>query len=142
MIEKGDSLPDFELENQHGEIVKSENIENAIIYFYPKADTPGCTKEACGFRDSIEALDRESLEVYGISTDNVEEQKKFAEKYGLNFDLLADKEGGVTKKFGVITDSGHAERTTFVIENGEVDKVFRKVDPEGHVEEVLEYLEN
>lgn len=142
MIEKGDSVPDFELKNQKGQIVRSEAIRNAVIYFYPKADTPGCTKEACSFRDSIENLDREGWEVYGISTDTVEEQKKFAEKNNLNFELLADEEGEVAEKFGVMTDSGHAERTTFIIRNGKVNKVFRKVDPENHVSKVVDYLEN
>jgi peroxiredoxin Q/BCP len=142
MIEKGDSVPDFEAENQKNQIVRSEAIRDAVIYFYPKANTSGCTKEACNFRDNISSLDQAGMDVYGVSTDTVEEQRNFHEKYDLNFDLLADEDGEVAEKFGVLQESGYAERTTFIIRNGEIEKVFRKVDPEEHITEVLEYLEN
>ncbi|PSH01541.1 MAG: peroxiredoxin [Nanohaloarchaea archaeon SW_10_44_10] len=140
MIREGDSVPKFEVKNQDGEKVVSEKIEDAVIYFYPKADTPGCTKEACSFRDNINRLEDKKLEVYGASTDSVEAQKKFAEKYNLNFDLLADQDGNVAGKFGVLQESGYAERTTFILRNGDIEKVFRKVDPEEHSDEVIRYL--
>jgi peroxiredoxin Q/BCP len=140
MIQEGEALPGFSAETQDGEEVSSEEIGDAIIYFYPKADTPGCTREACSFRGYIQKFDELDLEVYGVSTDSIEEQKTFAEKNDLNFDLLADPEGKVAEKFGVLQDSGFAERTTFLVKNGEVRKIFRKVDPEEHVEELTEYL--
>ncbi|PSG99490.1 MAG: peroxiredoxin [Nanohaloarchaea archaeon SW_7_43_1] len=137
---EGDSIPEFEVENQDGEKVVSEKIGEAVIFFYPKADTPGCTKEACSFRDNIERLEDKRLGVYGVSTDSVEAQKEFAEKYNLNFDLLADQDGDVAGKFGVLQESGYAERTTFILRDGEIEKVFRKVDPGEHLDEVIRYL--
>ncbi|MFB6175293.1 MAG: peroxiredoxin [Candidatus Nanohalobium sp.] len=142
MIEEGETIPDFKVLNQTGEKISSESIEDAVIYFYPKADTPGCTREACNFRDSISELEGLEMEVLGVSTDSVEDQKSFHEKNGLNFDLLADEDGEVSEKLGVLNDSGVAERTTFLVKNGEVVKIFRKVDPETHVEEVVQYLKN
>lgn len=139
MVSEGDSLPVFEVENQDGETVSSQEIEDAVIYFYPKADTPGCTKEACGFRDELEEFKSLDLDVYGVSVDTVEAQEKFHEKYDLNFDLLADPEAEVAEKFGVL-DGKYADRTTFVVEDGEIVKVFSKVDPEEHVSELLEWL--
>lgn len=112
-----------------------------MIYFYPKADTPGCTTEACNFRDSISSLEGLELDVYGVSTDSVSDQKSFHEKNDLSFDLLADDEGLVSEKFGVLQDSGYAQRSTFVIMGGEVVKVFRKVDPDEHIDELIDYLE-
>ena len=141
MIEKGDTVPDFVVENQHGEKISSEDIEDAVIYFYPKADTAGCTKEACNFRDSIESFRNLDLDIYGVSTDSVEAQKSFAEKNNLEFDLLADSEGEISESFDILKDSGYAERTTFIIQDREVEKVFHKVRPEEHVEEVLNYLD-
>lgn len=139
MIEQGDRLPDFEIQNQDGETISSENIDNAVIYFYPKAGTSGCTTEACDFSDNLKQFEQLDLTVYGVSTDSVEEQKGFHENQDLGFDLLADPEGKLSERFGVL-DGEYAERTTFVIRNGEVEKVFRKVDPESHVGNLVEYL--
>lgn len=139
-LEEGETVPGFRLEDQEGREVSSEDLDNAVIYFYPKADTPGCTKEACGFRDSMDRLEQAGVAVYGVSTDTVDEVREFHEKYGLNFTLLADPGGKVSEKFGVLGDSGHAERTTFVVRDGSIEKVFRKVDPGDHVEELLTYL--
>lgn len=141
MVQEGDSVPEFEVENQDGETVSSDEIENAIIYFYPKASTPGCTTEACSFRDNIQRLEEAGMAVYGVSTDTVEAQKKFHDSQDLNFDLLADKPGDVAEKFGVLKSNNMAERTTFVVRNGKVEKVFRKVSPSEHLDEVLRYLE-
>ncbi|MFT4893169.1 MAG: peroxiredoxin Q/BCP [Candidatus Nanohaloarchaea archaeon] len=142
MLEEGDSVPSFEVKNQDSEELSSDSIKDAVIYFYPKADTSGCTTEACNFRDKIGSLDQAGIEVYGVSTDSVEEQNDFHDKYDLKFDLLADENGEVAEKFGVLQESGYAERTTFIVRNGEIEKVFRKVDPEDHVSDVLDYLEN
>jgi peroxiredoxin Q/BCP len=142
MIKEGDSVPNFEVKNQKNQIVRSESIRDAVIYFYPKADTSGCTTEACNFRDNIGSLEQAGIEVYGVSTDSIKEQKAFHDKYDLNFDLLADENGEVAEKFGVLQESGYAERTTFIVKNGEIEKVFRKVDPERHITEVIKYLEN
>jgi len=140
MVQEGDALPGFEIKNQRGETVSSEGIGDAVIYFYPKADTPGCTEEACNFRDSISRLQGLDLDVYGVSTDSVRDQKSFHEKNNLNFELLADEKAEVSEKFGVLQESGFAERTTFVIREGEVEKVFRQVDPGKHLDELLDYL--
>lgn len=139
MLEEGDRVPEFEALNQAGEKVSSEDISDAVIYFYPKADTPGCTREACNFRDSISQLEGLDLQVFGVSTDSVEDQKAFHSMNDLNFDLLADTEGEVAEKFGVLSGSV-AERTTFVVRNGRIEQVFRKVDPDSHVAELVEQL--
>lgn len=139
MMEQNDNLPKFETENQDGERVSSEDIDDAIIYFYPKAGTPGCTTEACDFSDNLKQFEQLDLEVYGVSTDTVEDQKEFQGNQDLGFDLLADPEGNLSEKFGVL-DGKYAERTSFVIRDGEVEKVFRKVDPGGHVEQLIESL--
>ena len=142
MVEEGEPLPSFELKGQDEGTVSSDSIRDALVYFYPKADTPGCTKEACNFRDSIKELEAAGIDVYGVSTDKVAAVKKFHEKYDLNFDLLADPEGEVAEKFGVLKDTGRAERTTFLVRDGVIEKVFRKVSPSKHIEEVLDYLSN
>ncbi len=140
IMETGDEIPEFMLKNQDGEGVSSRDIGDAVIYFYPKAGTSGCTREACGFRDHIKDFEDAGIDVYGVSTDSVAAQKKFHDAQGLNFDLLADKDKELSRKFGVLKRTGFAERTTFVVREGVVEKVFRKVDPAEHVEEVLDYL--
>lgn len=140
MIGEGDKIPEFEALNQDGEKVKSEDIDDALIYFYPKANTPGCTKEASNFRDNIKELGSAGLTVYGVSTDSVKSQKNFHTKQNLNFDLLADRDKEIAEKFGVLQRVGTAERTTFLVRNGKVEKLFRKVSPSKHIEEILDYL--
>lgn len=141
VLSEGSKLPAFELEDHEGRVVNSEQIEDALIYFYPKANTPGCTEEACSFRDSIERLEAEGLEVYGVSTDSSETQRRFHDEYDLNFPLLADPDGEVAEKFGVLKPTGFAERTTFIVRDGRVEKIFRKVSPAEHIDEVLDYLQ-
>ena len=140
-LSEGRELPEFTIKNQYGEEVESSEIQNAVIYFYPKANTPGCTKEACNFRDSIEELNQAELEVYGVSTDSVETQRRFSREQELNFELLADEDGELAEKFGVMRPTGFPQRTTFIVREGEVREVFEKVDPENHVQDVLDYLE-
>lgn len=140
MLEQGESLPEFEIQNHEGQKVKSSDVKDAIIYFYPKAGTPGCTKEACNFRDNIKQLEKAGITVCGVSTDSVEAQKKFHESQNLNFDLLADKDKELTEGFGVKSKLGTAKRVTFVVKDGKVEKVFDNVSPSDHIEEVLEYI--
>lgn len=140
MLESGDSIPKFEVKNHEGKMIDSSNIEDAVIYFYPKAGTPGCTKEACNFRDSIKELENASMKVYGVSTDSVKSQKSFHENQDLNFDLLADEDKELTESFGVKSKLGVSKRVTFVIEDGKIVKVFDEVSPSDHIEEILEYV--
>ena len=141
ILETGEELPEFQVRDQDGTLVKSSEIENALIYFYPKASTPGCTKQACQLRDAIKDLEDADMDVYGISTDSVKKQKDFHKTQDLNFPLLADSDGKVAAKFGVLTKAGFAERTSFLVRKGRVEKVFRKVDPQEHIDLVLDYLE-
>lgn len=140
MLEQGDSLPQFGVQNHKGQTVKSSEIQDAVIYFYPKAGTPGCTKEACSFRDNIKELEKAGITVYGVSTDSVKSQKKFHEKQSLNFELLADEDKDLTESFDVKSKLGVSKRITFVVQNGKVEKVFDEVNPSTHIEEVLEYI--
>lgn len=140
VLSEGTDLPEFTMKNQDGETVSSEEMNDALIYFYPKSGTPGCTKEACSFRDRIGEFNDLGVDVYGVSTDSVEKQKQFHDEQDLEFDLLADPEGELSEKFGVLSKKGFPERTSFLIEDGEVVKVFRKVDPVDHVNDVLNYL--
>lgn len=119
-----------------------------MLYFYPKADTPGCTKEACGFRDALAEYDRAKVAVLGISPDPIKAVEKFANKFTLNFPLLADEDHAVAEKYGVWVEKSMygrkywgAARVTFVIgTDGRVLHVFEKVKPEGHDQEVLAWL--
>ena len=119
-----------------------------VLYFYPKDDTPGCTREACAFRDSLSTLNESGVQVLGVSNDDVESHSKFRSKYSLNFPLLADIDGHVSREYGVYKlfdfdgqKEWGIERSTFVIgKDGKVKKAFRKVKVDGHVDEVRRYL--
>jgi peroxiredoxin Q/BCP len=119
-----------------------------VLYFYPKDDTPGCTKEACAFRDNLGVLQSMGVVVLGVSPDSVASHQKFAQKYGLPFPLLADEGAQVATTYGVWKEKKQygrtymgIERTTFLIdENGIVQRVFPKVKVDGHVEEVIEAI--
>jgi peroxiredoxin Q/BCP len=119
-----------------------------VLFFYPKADTPGCTIEACGFRDHFKKLQKAGVVVLGISRDTVKAQKKFADKYDLQYPLLADADQTICNRFGVIVEKNMygkkvtgIERTTFVIgPDQKLLHIFNKVKPEGHAEEVLALL--
>ncbi len=116
--------------------------KNVVLFFYPKAMTPGCTKESCAFRDNIKGFVGANTVVIGISTDNVSAQKQFTDKEKLNFPLFADSEKKVTGAYGVLNaQRGVASRVTFVIDKqGIVRKIYTKVDPPKHAAEVLEYI--
>jgi peroxiredoxin Q/BCP len=146
----GDKAPAFKLLASNGETIDLSDYKGkkVILYFYPRADTPGCTKEACGFRDAIAGYKKLGVPVFGISPDPIKDVQKFSDKFKLNFPLLADEDHAVTEKYGQWVEKSMygkkymgAARTTFVIdENGQIEHVFEKVKPEGHDQEVLEYL--
>ncbi len=116
--------------------------KNVVLFFYPKAMTPGCTVESCGFRDVSDKFARLDTVVIGVSTDPVDLQKQFIAKEKLNFPLLADGDKEIAKRFGVLNDRGMANRVTFVIDKqGNIAKVYSKVTPKGHPEEVLKFVE-
>ena len=147
MIKEGQKLPSFILKNQKDEEVKFPTNEDTVIYFYPKADTPGCTKESCDFQSNLRKLNNLKVRVYGISKDTVQKQNKFAEKYKLKFDLLSDESDKICEKFGVwIKKSIYGrtykgiDRSTFLIMKGKVVKVWRKVKVNNHVEEVVDTI--
>ena len=147
MIDAGQPAPDFTLENQDGEPVTLSNLRGrwVVVYFYPKADTPGCTAQACGVRDH--SADYEALDtlVLGVSPDSVADLRKFADKYGLAFTLLADEGGEVANRYGVWVEKNLAGRTywgnqrssVLVDPDGTVARVFPNVKPAEHDELVL-----
>ena len=150
MIDPGAMAPDFELTDQDGRAVKLTDFrgQTVVLYFYPKADTPGCTTQACGVRDHHADYSRAGVIVLGISPDPVARVKKFHDKQGLNFTLLADEDHSVTEAYGVWVQKSMygrtyfgAERTTFIIDTGgRVARVLRKVKPAEHDKLVLEAL--
>ncbi len=151
MIEQGQKAPDFELPDQDGRPVKLSDFRGqpVVVYFYPKAATPGCTTQACGVRDHRAAYEKAGAVVLGISPDSVAKVKKFHEKEGLNFALLADEGHRVADTYGVWVEKSMYgktyfgnERTTFVVDrDGMVAEVMRKVKPAEHDERVLKALE-
>jgi peroxiredoxin Q/BCP len=151
VIESGDPAPDFELPDQDGRAVKLSDFRGqpVVVYFYPKADTPGCTVQACGVRDHRADYAKVGSVVLGISPDPVAKVKKFHEKYDLDFALLADQDHAISEIYGVWTTKSMYgktykgnERTTFVIgADGVVAEVLRKVKPAEHDALVLAVLE-
>jgi thioredoxin-dependent peroxiredoxin len=147
MVEVGQSAPDFELPDQNGEPVRLSDLrgQRIVLYFYPKADTPGCTTQACGIRDHAADYDAADAAVLGISPDSVEDVKKFADKFDLRFHLLADADHAVAETYGVWVEKHRYgrtywgnERTTFVIDaDGQVAEVLRNVKPAQHDDLVL-----
>lgn len=152
MIEVGKKAPDFSLMNQDGKKISLKDYlgKKVVLYFYPKDDTSGCTKEACNFRDEFPKFTKTKAVILGVSPDTVKSHKKFAEKYNLNFDLLADEEKKVVEKYEVWKEKSMygrkymgVERTTFIIdEKGKIKTIFNKVKVDGHNKEVLEALKD
>jgi peroxiredoxin Q/BCP len=147
-VEVGDKAPSFELLDQNGKSFTSNDVigrEIVVIYFYPKDDTPGCTKEACSFRDNFEAFTDAGVQVIGVSADDVQSHKKFADKYKLPYTLLSDTENKVRKLFGVKGDLFGLipGRVTFVVDkNGVVRHVFNsQMNAEKHITESLAAIE-
>jgi peroxiredoxin Q/BCP len=145
-----DKAPDFTLQDENGKEIalKALRGKTVILYFYPRADTPGCTIEACEFRDSYKKMQKTGAVLLGISPDTPKAQKKFQDKFTLPFTLLADADKKVAEAFGVMKEKNMygkkvwgVARTTFVIgPDGKIQHIFEKVKPEGHAEEVLAYL--
>ena len=142
----GDAAPDFSLMDEKGLPVSLKDFlgkKIVVLYFYPKDFTSGCTTEACSFRDNYKIYQDKGAVVIGISLDTVESHSKFSEKYNLPFDILSDKNKEVAKAYGVLGIAGlAARRVTFIIDkNGEIARIFPKVDVKQHSEEVLKALE-
>ncbi|HEV8243872.1 MAG TPA: thioredoxin-dependent thiol peroxidase [Nitrospirales bacterium] len=141
-----DKAPNFSLPTQNGQTVSLKSLKGkqVVLYFYPKDDTPGCTKEACGFRDSITAIERANTIVLGVSMDDADSHQKFIKKYGLPYSLLCDEDGTVSKAYGVYKKKNMygktywgIERSTFIIdEAGKLKAIFRKVKVDDHIDEV------
>jgi thioredoxin-dependent peroxiredoxin len=149
MLKEGDAAPEFKVLTDSGEEfdLADHKNEKIVLYFYPRADTPGCTVESCSFRDAVSKFTKKGVTVLGVSPDTTKAQAKFKEKFDLNFTLLADADKDIATKFGVMKEKNMygkkvmgVARTTFVIENGKIVKIFHNVKPEGHAEEVLAAL--
>jgi peroxiredoxin Q/BCP len=148
MLKKGDKAPEFEGINQDGNSIKSSDYKGKkyVIFFYPKASTPGCTAEACDLRDNEEALKAKGYEIIGVSADSVRRQKNFATKNDLNYPLIADEERKIINAFGVWgrkkfmgREFDGIHRTTFIInEKGIIENVIEKVKTKEHAKQILE----
>jgi peroxiredoxin Q/BCP len=148
MVKEGDPFPDFSLADQAGAVHTLNELKgaNSVIYFYPKDDTPGCTAEACSFRDNLPKF--EGVKVLGVSPDSAKSHQKFIDKFDLNFPLLADTDKKLSEAVGVWVEKSMygktymgVERTTILLdENGVIKKIWRKVKVDGHTEEVLAAL--
>lgn len=144
---EGEHAPAFRLQDQNNQWHSLEDYAGqwVVLYFYPKADTPGCTTEACEFRDNIFAYEEKGAAVLGVSLDDVADQREFAEKYSLPFPLLSDARQEVAEAYGVLTsfrDMVVASRQTFLIDpQGRIAKHYAQVDPEAHATEVLADLD-
>jgi peroxiredoxin Q/BCP len=150
VLAEGDKAPDFSLPNQQGEPVKLSDLrgETVVLYFYPRADTPGCTTQACGVRDRRADYEKAGARVIGISPDEVKAVDKFAGKYELDFTLLADADHSVAEKYGTWVEKSMygkkymgVQRATFIVDpKGKIAKVFPKVSPKSHDDVVLKAL--
>jgi len=148
MLKEGTVAPDFTVKDENGETVRLKDLrgQKVVLYFYPKDDTPGCTKEACAFRDAFADYKNRSIKVLGVSLDSEASHKKFAVKYKLPFTLLADTDHAISDAYGVYGQKKFmgrsymgVNRMTFLIdEKGKIKKVFEKVKPEDHAQEVLD----
>jgi len=143
----GDQVPNFKLENQDGEIVSNELLlgDKYVIFFYPKDDSPGCTKEACNIRDNFKQLDKKGYLIFGVSPDNIKKHRKFIDKYEFQFPLLADPEKEMINAFGIWGPKKFmgreiigVHRTTFIIdEKGKISAILTKVKTKEHGEQIL-----
>ena len=140
--QQGQRLPDVEFVTESGERLSAGDLggQKTVLYFYPKDDTPGCTKEACAFRDRMEDYREADIRVYGVSLDSPESHRRFREKYGLNFPLLTDQGGRASEALGVLREGGkNANRVTFLLDaDGKIKRVYPEVSPETHADEILE----
>ena len=149
-LEAGDKAPTFSLPSSSGRTIALDELRGTkvVLYFYPKDDTPGCTKEACGFRDSKDDLDAEDLVVLGVSADDLDSHQQFIDKFHLNFPLLADVDRTCIDAYGVWGEKefrgrrmeGIIRKTFLIDEKGTIMKAWHEVDPEGHAEEILQVV--
>lgn len=141
-LKAGDTAPDFEAETYGGELVRlSDYYKNSVValYFYPKDNTPGCTKEACSLRDGMKDLSGIGVQVLGVSTDGVKSHENFKNKYDLKFPLISDKSKKIINLYGVKSAFGSAKRQTFLIDRkGVVKHIWTKVNTRQHADEVAE----
>ena len=147
MLKEGTNAPAFKTTDQNGETVSLKDLrgQKVVLYFYPKDDTPGCTKEACSFRDAFSKFKKQDITVLGVSPDKEASHQKFVTKYKLPFTLLADTDHSIADAYGVWGEKkfmgrtyNGVHRTTFLIdEKGKIKKIFEKVKPEDHASEVL-----
>lgn len=141
MPQRGSKLPDVEFVAEDGGRVGAGDLagQKTVLYFYPKDDTPGCTREACAFRDRMEDYERAGIRVYGVSLDPPESHRAFREKHGLNFPLLTDEGGRASRALGVYNaERDRPLRVTFLLgEGGEIQEVYPEVSPETHADEIL-----
>lgn len=150
IIKEGDKAPDFTAKDQNGKTVSLSNFKGkrVILYFYPKDDTPGCTAEACDFRDNYQAMLSKGFEVIGVSTDDEKSHKKFETKYSLPFPLIADTDKSIVEAYGVWVEKnmygkkymGTARKTFIINTDGEIDKVIDKVDTKNPSQQVLDLV--
>ena len=150
-LKEGDLAPDFTAKSTEGKEISLKELrgKNVVLYFYPKDDTPGCTREACDFRDNLKLFSAKETVVLGMSHDSVESHDKFRTKFELPFTLLSDADKKVSEAYGVYKQKSlygrtflGIERTTFVIgKDGKIKKIFPKVKVDGHVEELLQELD-
>jgi peroxiredoxin Q/BCP len=146
MLKEGDAAPLFKVLTDSGEEfnLADHKDEKIVLYFYPRADTPGCTIEACEFRDTAKKFTKKGITVLGVSPDTTKAQAKFKDKFDLNFTLLADDSKEIANKYGVMKEKNMygkrvmgVARTTFVIDKGRIVKIYNNVKAEGHAEAVL-----
>jgi peroxiredoxin Q/BCP len=150
MLKEGDKAPAIKLQTDTDEAfdLSTHKGKKVVVYFYPRADTPGCTIEAKEFNDAYQRIAKKGAEIFGVSPDTPKAQTKFKEKFGLGFTLLCDVDKEVANAYGVVKEKNMygkkvmgIERTTFVIgPDGKIEKIFNKVKPEGHAEAVLAVL--
>jgi len=142
-LQIGDIAPELKLKDQHGNLVFLRDYAGrwVVLYFYPKDDTPGCTREACNFRDGSERLAAFNVQVLGVSVDSRESHESFARKFKLTFPVLADPTKKITRAYGALAFYRLARRMTFIIDpQGKIRKIFKSVNPKIHVEEVVQAL--
>jgi len=143
LLEPGSAAPDFEGRNQDGALVRFRDLRGqaAVLFFYPEDDTPGCTREACAFRDDTDAFQALGAVVLGVSVQDEASHRAFREKYGLTYDLIADPEKRITRAYNALGLLGVAKRVTYVIApNGRILAAYRRINPGSHSTEALRIL--